>query len=271
MSDELGDRMKEYEGAEAGRRLMRRLPALCRIDGRAFHSFTRGMKRPYDERLTAVMQDTTRALVHETNANVGYCQSDEITLAWHTTQRESQIFFDGRIQKMTSQLAALATLYFNRLVAQQMPEYVERLPTFDARVWNCPDLEEATNVFVWRELDASKNSVSMAARAYFSHTALQNKSGAEMQEMLFKEKGINWNDYPSEFKRGSYFQRRRTVRKFTAAEITNLPAKHQARTNPDLTVERADVVRLELPPLTRVVNRVEVLFGGADPVTAAAA
>lgn len=106
----LGDRMKAYEGVEAGRRLMPLLPVLARIDGRAFHSFTRGMMRPFDADLSACMVETTVALVKETGACVGYTQSDEITLAWHSPSLAQPIWFDGRVAKMTSQLAALATL-----------------------------------------------------------------------------------------------------------------------------------------------------------------
>jgi len=263
-NDALGDRMKLYEGMEAARRLMPRLPACARIDGRAFSRFTQGMNRPYDERMSQVMQQTTRDLVRETNACVGYTQSDEISLAWYAADEGTQIFFDGRVQKMTSQLAALATLFFNRHIAQVLPEYVEKMPTFDARVWNCPTLDEASNVFVWRELDATKNSISMAARAYFSHKELQDKNGSQMQEMLW-QRGINWNDYPAFFKRGTYFQRKKTVRRFTTEEMVNLPPKHQARTNPDLMVERTDVVALDLPPITQVANRVRVFFYGEEP------
>lgn len=109
MKDDLGDRMKMYEGMEAGRRLMPLLPALARIDGRAFHSFTRGMTRPFDAAFSVCMVDTTSALVRDTGACMGYTQSDEITLAWHSRTTQSQIWFDGRVAKMTSQLAAQAT------------------------------------------------------------------------------------------------------------------------------------------------------------------
>jgi len=102
MSDSLGDRMKLYESAEASRRFMPLLPVLARIDGRCFSSFTKGMERPYDSVMTDMMIATTAALVSETNACMGYTQSDEITLAWHSTDLKSQIFFDGRIMKMTS-------------------------------------------------------------------------------------------------------------------------------------------------------------------------
>lgn len=262
--DALGDRMKFYEGIEADRRLMPLLPVLCRIDGRCFHSFTRGMARPYDETLTQMMVDTTLYLVRETNACMGYTQSDEITLAWHSTDIKSQIWFDGRIAKMVSQLAAHATLAFYRLVLERMPNYAERLPTFDARVWTVPNRTEGTNVFLWREWDATKNSISMAAQSVYSDKQLHGKNGSDKQEMLF-QKGINWNDYPARFKRGTYVQRRTVMKPFSADEIANLPPKHEARANPYLTVERSEWLALDMPPFGTVENREAVIFDGAEP------
>ncbi|MBK8019800.1 MAG: tRNA(His) guanylyltransferase Thg1 family protein [Betaproteobacteria bacterium] len=264
MSDTLGDRMKLYEGMEAGRRLMPLLPALARIDGRAFHSFTRGMDRPFDARFSACMVDTTLALVRDTGACMGYTQSDEITLAWHSRTTQSQIWFDGRVAKMTSQLAAQATLIFYRLVLDRMPEYAVRLPTFDARVWNVPSRAEGANVFLWREWDATKNSVNMAASAYYSHKALIGRNSPQKHDMLLA-KGVNWNDYPPLFKRGAYVQRRTVVKPFSADELDRLPPKHEARTNPALVVERSVCSVLDMPPLGSVTNREAVIFDGALP------
>lgn len=219
MNDSLGDRMKQYESAETGRRLMPLLPALARLDGRAFHSFVRGLEKPFDTRLSHLMIDTATFLVRETNAVVAYTQSDEITLAWVAEEYDSQIFFGGRIQKMTSVLAAMCSAYFNRtLPAFLPPAFAERLPVFDCRVWNVPNLEEAANTFLWRELDATKNSVAMAARAYYAHAELHDNTGAEMQELLWK-KGVNWNDYPTFFKQGTYIRRRKSGRPFTTEEL----------------------------------------------------
>lgn len=262
--------MKLYEGIECDRRLMPRLPVVARMDGRAFHSFTRGMNRPYDERLSKLMVETALYLVRETNACMGYTQSDEITLAWHSTDPQSQIWFDGRVAKMTSQLAAHATLCFNRLLAQIAPEYLDRQPTFDARVWTVPNRTEGANVFVWREWDATKNSISMAASALYSDKALHAKNGSEKQEMLW-QKGVNWNDYPAFFKRGTYVQRRTVVKPFSAEEIDRLPPKHAARTNPALTVERSEWRALELPIITTITNREAVIFDGAEPIVEASA
>lgn len=269
MKDDLGDRMKMYEGVEAQRKLMPLLPVLARIDGRAFHSFTRGMERPFDEVFTRCMIDTTLALVRETGACMGYTQSDEITLAWHSPTLQSQIWFDGRVCKMTSQLAAQATLFFYRLVLERMPQYADRMPSFDARVWNVPNRTEGANAFLWREWDASKNSISMAASTFYSHKALMGKNSSEKLDMLM-EKGVNWNLYPSEFKRGTYVQRKKVVSAFSADEIEALPPKHQARSQPDLRVERHVCRVLDLLPLSKIINRDDVIFEGAEPILAKA-
>lgn len=266
MSDALGDRMKLYEMAEAGRHFMPLLPIVARVDGRCFSAFTRGMERPYDPQMTAAMVETTIELVDHTNACMGYTQSDEITLAWHTLDPKSQLWFNGRIAKMVSQLAAQATLSFYLAVSRRLPECASKRPTFDARAWQVPNRTEAANVFVWREWDATKNSITMAASEYYSHAELHGKNGDEKQEMLF-QKGINWNDYPASFKRGTYVQRRAVQKPFSAAEIERLPLKHDARANPSLLVERREVAILELPPITTVANREAVIFDGAAPAT----
>lgn len=266
MSDALGDRMKLYEMAEAGRRFMPLLPIMARVDGRAFHSFTKGLGRPYDKTMTECMIDTAVALATETGACMAYTQSDEISLAWHSTDPDSQIWFDGRIAKMTSQLGALATLHFYRLVVERMSWYAFKKPTFDARVWQVPNRTEGANVFLWREWDCSKNSLSMAASKYYSPTELHGKNGAEKHDLLHA-KGINWNDYPPAFKRGTYVQRRKTAKPFTAEEIESLPPLHHARSNPGLVVERTQVMVLDMPPFGTVTNREAVIFEGAEPIT----
>lgn len=263
--DTLGDRMKFYEGMETERRFLPMLPVLARVDGRSFHAFTRGMARPYDPVFSKMMIETTIALVRETNACMGYTQSDEITLAWHSEDTRSQIWFDGRITKMTSQIAAQATLCFYREVLLSRPAVADRLPTFDARVWQVPNRAEGANVFLWREWDATKNSISMAAQAHFSPKQLHGKHGGQMKDMLM-DKGVNWNNYPAYFKRGTYVQRRIEFLPFTTDEIEKLPPKHEARTNPDLKILRSKWEPIELPPLGTIVNKEEVIFGGMKPV-----
>jgi tRNA(His) 5'-end guanylyltransferase len=268
MNDELGDRMKIFEGIEANRILIPKLPIMIRLDGKSFHVFCRGLKRPYDKRFSDLMIKVTKALVNETNAIIAHTSSDEISLALYTDKIKSQLFFNGRIQKIISVTASIATAYFNKHLPDYIPEKASKLAFFDCRVWNVPSLEEACNTFMWRELDASKNSISMAGQSVYSHKELQHKHSGEIQEMLF-QKGINWNDYPSFFKRGSYIRRIPKAIKFSTAEIDKLPAKHLARTNPDLLFERQVIETVEYPPLNKVTNRVDVLFKGAEPKTLA--
>jgi tRNA(His) guanylyltransferase len=265
-NDQLGNRMKLYEGMEAGRRLLPLVPVCARIDGRSFHSFCKGLERPYDERLCKLMVLTCKHLVLETDAKVGYTQSDEISLVWFAEDWKSQIFFDGRIHKMTTQLAAIASVYFNRHMVEMIPEKATKMPTFDARVWNVPNLTEAANCLLWREQDATRNSISMAAQSKFSHNQLHNKNCKEMQEMLFQHHGVNWNDYPRHFKRGTYFMRRTLETPFTAEELSLLPPKHEAHKNPQLVIKRSTVVEVDLPPLSRIANREGVLFHGETPL-----
>lgn len=263
MYDSLGDRMKYYESANTGR-LIPLLPVMIRLDGVAFHTFTKGLERPYDKRLSNLMTNTMVHLVEVTNARLGYTQSDEITLILYSDNFTSQIYFDGKIAKLTSVLAAKASVYFNLYLNQAIPEKSDNLAYFDCRVWNVPNKVEAANTIIWRELDAVRNSIQMAAQSKFSHNELHGKSCNELQEMLF-QKGINWNDYPTFFKRGTYAQRQKVIRPFTVEEIAKLPAKHEARSNPNLKVERTEIKIIDMPVMTKITNKEEVLFDGAIP------
>lgn len=265
-NDSLGDRIKVYESQYSGQRLMPLVPIVARMDGKAFHTFTSGLRRPYDERLTKLMVDTTRYLVMETGADVGYTQSDEISLIWQNGEIGAEVMFGSKLLKMTSILAAMTTAYFNKRLIDYLPDKADKLPLFDARVHNVPTAWEATNYLIWREMDATRNSVSMAAQSKFSHKSLHGKTSSEMQEMMLAKDGTNWNDYPSFFKRGTHLARRTISRAFTFDEMARLPEKHAARTNPDLVVDRQCVVVLDIPPLRRITNREDVLFGGADAV-----
>jgi len=264
-NDEFGDRMKMYENQTCGIKLLPRIPVIARLDGKGFSKFTRGLKRPYDKRLSDLMVKTTEYLVKETNANCAYTQSDEISLVWYEESYDSQIYFGGRYFKMVSDLAGMASVYFNRELPNYIPEKSDDMPRFDCRVYSVPTLDEAANSFLWREMDASKNSISMAASDLYSHKQLHKKNGKDMQEMLF-QKGINWNDFPPFFKRGTYVQRQRVVRPFTPDELEKLPMKHQARQNPNLEIERWKVGPIDMPILSTVKNRVDVIVFGKDPI-----
>ena len=264
-NDSLGDRMKGYEGQYASQKLLPRIPIIARIDGRAFHTFCKGLERPYDKRLSDLMVRTTEFLVKETAANCGYTQSDEISLVWYDPSPNSEVFFKERLLKMASVSASMATAFFNKHLQESIPEKANIFAFFDSRVFNVPSETEAANYFVWREMDATRNSVSMAAQSYFTHKELQGKKSAEMQEMLFQKEGINWNDYPTFFKRGTYVQKQVFKKPFTTEEIESLPEKHAARTNPNLEVERQNIVVLDLPPLKKVINKADVLLFQKQP------
>lgn len=268
--DSLEDRMKAYEGVEASRRLMPLVPGLARVDGRSFSTYTRGLEKPFDPRLSRLMIETARHLLRESGARLAYTQSDEITLVFYADDPKEQLWFDGRVQKLCSQLAAQATAAFNHLLPEALPEKfaartLANMPTFDARVWSVPTMAEAANVLVWREQDATRNSVEAAARSKFSHNALHEKSQREMVQMM-REQGLIWEELPVFFKRGTYLQRRVVKRAFTADELDALPPKHEARKNPALEIERTDIVELSVPPITRVQNREGMIFRGEDPV-----
>lgn len=215
---ELEKRMKQYEYVTRNY-LTRRTPVIIRIDGRAFHTFTKHFDRPFDELLSKTMRETTLALCKEIQGcKLGYTQSDEISLLLIDYDAlDTCAWFDNNIQKMISISASLATFYFNKFFAANLNEALSTLSQdqldvyktacekgaiFDSRVFNVPK-EEVTNYFLCRQDDASKNSVSMVGQHYFSHADLYKKSTNAIQEMLFTQKGVNWNNYPTMYKRGS--------------------------------------------------------------------
>jgi len=255
----LEDRMLNYEGREARRTFIPRLPIMVRLDGRSFHKTTRYCERPFDAGFHSLMAAVAKTLAGETTAPCAYVQSDEITLALWCDNRDAEPYFGGRVQKIVSSLAGMASAEFNA-VGRGYTDALPSIPAaFDCRAWQVPSLEEAANVFVWREQDASRNSVQMAARAVFSHKQCHGKNAGQLQEMLH-EKGINWNDYPDWCKRGTYLIRRKVLRALTEAEITLIPEKHMPENGIVEEHEHAE----EHPRLTSVSNRVGYLFGGSD-------
>ncbi len=243
VNDKLGKRMKEFYENIPKSKLMRRTPVAIRIDGKAFHTFTRGFDRPFDEILIKSMQETTKYLCENIQGCVlGYTQSDEITLILVDYKTlETDAWFDYEVQKMCSISASMATMAFNKAFEKAFNEWGdENLPDwgmggtnepvdenlmklcevydkaqtkgamFDSRVFNIPK-EEVTNLIYWRQLDATRNSIQMVGQANFSHKQLQHKSCNDIQNMLLIEKDINWNNFPTTMKRGSCCIRNRGV------------------------------------------------------------
>ena len=227
-NDALGDRMKKYEGITRDH-LVPRMPVIIRLDGKAFHSFTRGFAKPFDHIMMKSMQETMKLLCENIQGCVlGYTQSDEISLVLVDYQNlNSCSWFDNNIQKIASVSASMATLYFNKAFLKNVREYesifaypdygiedetdyrseayrkaISKGALFDSRVFNIPK-EEVTNCILWRQNDATRNSIEAVGQAHFSQSQLHGKSCNQIQDMLMTEKGINWNDFRADEKRGS--------------------------------------------------------------------
>ena len=237
MKDPLGDRMKDFYEDRTRYKLARRTNTIIRIDGKAFHTYTKGLQRPFDQGLMEDMNKTTEYLCQNIQgAKFGYVQSDEISiLITDYDDITTHAWFDGNLQKMASIAASLATAKFNQLrMARSTWEGSDiagsleqddienfKLAHFDARVFQIPYQEEVINYFIWRQQDATRNSISSVAQSLYSAKELHGKKTSDMQEMIF-QKGINWNDYSPREKRGSVIRKveKKFVRKETAAKIT---------------------------------------------------
>lgn len=204
----LGSRMKDYERA-AGSYLPRRIPVIIRVDGKAFYTFTKGMKKPFDIVFAAAMQETMKDMCENIQGCVlSYTQSDEISLVltdYATIHTDA--WFEYNVQKMASIAASMATLFFNRNFAEEAEDserYQGKLyeAMFDARVFSVPQ-DDVCNYLVWRQQDATRNSIKSMGQVYLGHKTIQGKKTDQVQGMLFKECGINWNDLPVNLKRGS--------------------------------------------------------------------
>lgn len=232
-TSDLAKRMKDYEMRDRYF-LQKRIPVAIRVDMRAGHTFTRGFKRPFDDIFMKSMQETAKYMCENIgNAKFAYVQSDEITiiLVDYDTLK-TDCWFNYRTDKLCSISASMATMAFNKFFTNNVENFVQDCATdyetqglcgegtieyelckiyqkaidkgamFDARCFNIPK-EEVTNLIYWRQLDATRNSIQMVGQANFSHAELQNKTCNDIQDMLMLQKGINWNDFPIDCKRGA--------------------------------------------------------------------
>lgn len=208
----LGDRMKSYEAVTQSK-LMRRTPVIVRVDGKAFHTYTKKfnsssdpsmLNGPFSHVLHNVMMNTMVGMCfHSQNAVLAYTQSDEISILFKDWDKhETQQWFDGKLQKIISVAASMATAYFNMAFAGSdfHPTNMYEVALFDARVFNLP-FEEVTNYFIWRQKDATRNSINMLGRHYYSAKQLHGKNTSAVQDMLM-ELNVNWNDIETWKKRG---------------------------------------------------------------------
>ena len=221
MKDALGDRMKDFYEDRTRYRLARRTNTIIRIDGKAFHTYTKGLNRPFDSGLMEDMNKTAEFLCQNIQgAKFAYVQSDEISiLVTDYDDISTHAWFDANLQKMASIASSLATAKFNQLRMARASSDSDgdfpyelldkssiqnfKLAMFDARVFQIPYQEEVVNYFIWRQQDATRNSISSVAQANFSDKELHGKKTNQMQDMLMLERGINWNDFTPREKRGS--------------------------------------------------------------------
>ena len=281
--DSLGDRMKANYENVSRTYLTRRTPVIIRLDGKSFHTFTRGFNRPFDALLANTMQSTMKYLCENIQGCVlGYTQSDEITLVLCDYQNiNTSAWFDYNVQKMCSVAASMATMAFNCFFKEEMDEFKNenyvilgsgqhegwfsshcaelwnayekaytRGAMFDARCFNIPK-EEVCNCLIWRQQDATRNSIQMVGQYYFPHATLQRKSNKELQDMLMLEKGINWNDYSSIFKRGSCCKKEIYYAENIILSMNGNPPKIET------TARSRWVVDTEIPIFTQDRNYIE--------------
>ena len=214
--DTLGDRMKEYEQVTKVK-LVRRMPAIIRLDGRAFHTFTRNLVRPYDAIFGRVMMATSLELVRTIqNAVFAYSQSDEISiLMLDYKNKDTQAWLGSQVQKIVSLSAAICSTLFQQHFFSTYPKNgFPPLPVFDSRVFSIPE-SDVVNYFIWRQQDAERNSINSLAQSLFSHAELQGRKREEVLSMLTSI-GVEWGEAPVPQKRG-----------FSVTSIINPETEHR--------------------------------------------
>jgi tRNA(His) 5'-end guanylyltransferase len=271
-SDSLGDRMKVNFEVRTRTFLPRRTNTIIRLDGKAFHTYTRGLERPYDLDFMSDMDETAKFLCENIQGcKLAYVQSDEISLLLTDFEDiTTEAWFDGNVQKMVSISASMAAARFNQLrfgrlmipkidevrarhtefgnkydwahlVVDINPLIYGKLAFFDSRVFTIPDPIEVENMFIWRQQDATRNSIQMAAQSMFTHKEMHGVNCNQLQEKMWTEKQVNWNDYPEGFKRG------RCVVKETY--MADIPSSKSGRTDySQLQAERTRW-KIEAPPI----------------------
>ena len=293
--DSLGNRMKSYEYLSTSRQLMPNCPVYARIDGRAFHTFCHGLEKPYSKAFIEAMQEICIYLVKNTTVALGYVQSDEISLGWTDTVHCP---FDGRIQKLESNLASMASAQFTKVLLANFhyrmmktkgvfipsgpyEKDIEKLfsktiqdpPSFDCRVFNVPSMDELANAFLWRENDAIKNSISGMAQHFYSHRELEGKNSDEKVHMMRMKGYCFYEDTEDAFLFGTFYRREVYPRELTDEELDDIPEKQREQLMPresdgkKCVCLRSRIAKLDIPyRLTEIDNKVEVLFSDAKPV-----
>lgn len=286
----IGTRMKSYEDAQKTY-LTRRMPVMIRVDGNAFHTFTRGFERPFDSIMAESMQRTMKYMCENISGCVlGYTQSDEITLLLIDYKKKNQGAWFGYVKRKVETIAAsMATMAFNEAFSDVITEkisedimkaqndeeaenvkdyyfkYVKKCgrAMFDARAFNIPEFE-VVNEFIWRQQDCTRNSIQSVGHANFSDKKMHKKNMSQIQDMLMLKKGINWNDFPTFLKRGSC-----CIKEDYFIPENELPENHRNNLAPRTLDPEEDeygvwrsrwVVDKEIPIFTQNKNYVNDLF-----------
>lgn len=260
MKDPMGDRLKSYEAFGTEPRALPYLPLCVRLDGRAFHTFTKALKRPFDHDMTQSMIVASAHLVKEFKPSIAFTQSDEISLIFDCSTNGSHVF-GGKFSKINSVFAAEAAVAFYKEISKRVPSLSGSNPSFDCRTWSVPSKVEAANTLLWRWFDARKNGISALARFHFSHKELHKKIVEQMKIML-EEKGVVCDDFSRINEYGTFLRRKTAFVDISSSELEKIPEKHR----PTGPVQRTVIDIIEMPPFHFVSNRVEVIFNGDVPI-----
>jgi tRNA(His) 5'-end guanylyltransferase len=209
---ELGDRMKSYE-SKFNNTLDNTMPVVLRFDGHGFSKFTQKLNKPFDDNFSQAMKETAIDVLKYFNANIAYCQSDEITIVImpkinETTNTYNELMFSGRIEKLVSLGSSYTSVCFMKHIMQLVDnDYInKKMPHFDGRTFNLPDTSEVINNLIWRCRDAKRNSKNTFSRQYFSTKQLMNKTSDEMIQMVKEQHNIDWNQLSEHIKYGTIFK-----------------------------------------------------------------
>lgn len=262
----LGDRMKSFESVHTETSLIPSIPVYVRIDGRAFHTFTRGLQKPFDSDFAWTMKETVKHLHEKTNAFISYVQSDEISLCYLAPEKMP---FETRLFKLESCLAGMASAAFCVFGSQTKlkDRILKFIPHFDCRVVQLP-LEEIPNMLLWRERDCLKNAITLVVLEHFSDKQIHKKNSDEKIVML-KEIGVDFDkDIDEDFRFGSWFKRIVFEKELDDATLAKIPEK-QRKLDADgkMRVMRSEVRQVKFGmPISEMANRNDVILNGADPI-----
>ena len=266
IKDSLGDRMKSKYEDVFRHGIPQRTYGILRIDGKAFHTYTKKLPRPFCPELSACMDAAAMALCREmSGARLAYGQSDEYSFLFTDFENvDSQMWFNGNIQKIASVSASIFTAHFAEASALLKAKYsVPKVALFDSRVFVIPSRLDVINYFVWRQQDASRNSLSMLAASHFSHKQLHGKKAADMHDMLHGI-GINWNNERTGFKRG------RVIKRMVVERPVSYTHKVTKEVISKVVSEPTWVVDEEIPVFTQDYSYLDALVPSYEGLSAKA-